>query len=85
MDREAVRATMTRKEKEAESAYAQKVYRERAALNRKAREVLARSQPVTLRLDREDLEMAKRQAAKKGLRYQTWIKSVLHEALRERE
>jgi predicted DNA binding CopG/RHH family protein len=42
------------------------------------------SQPVTLRLPEEDLEMARRLAARKGLGYQTYIKMVLREALAER-
>lgn len=39
------------------------------------------SQPITLRIPREDLETARRLAAKKGLGYQTYIKMVLREAL----
>jgi predicted DNA binding CopG/RHH family protein len=39
------------------------------------------SQPVTLRIPREDLEMARRLAARKGLGYQTYIKMLLREAL----
>jgi predicted DNA binding CopG/RHH family protein len=39
------------------------------------------SQPVTLRIPTEDLERARRLAAKKGLGYQTYIKMVLREAL----
>jgi predicted DNA binding CopG/RHH family protein len=39
------------------------------------------SQPVTLRIPKEDLETARRLAAKKGLGYQTYIKMVLREAL----
>jgi predicted DNA binding CopG/RHH family protein len=42
------------------------------------------SQPVTLRLAKEDLETARRLAARKGLGYQTYIKMVLREALAER-
>lgn len=42
------------------------------------------SQPVTLRIAKEDLEMARRLAARKGLGYQTYIKMVLREALAER-
>jgi len=41
----------------------------------------AAAQPVTIRLDTADIECAKKQAERKGLRYQTYIKSVLHEAL----
>jgi predicted DNA binding CopG/RHH family protein len=42
------------------------------------------SQPVTLRIAKEDLEAARRLAARKGLGYQTYIKMLLREAL-ERE
>jgi predicted DNA binding CopG/RHH family protein len=41
------------------------------------------SQPVTLRIPREDLATARRLAAKKGLGYQTYIKMLLREALAE--
>jgi len=43
------------------------------------------SQPVTLRILKEDLEKARRLAAKKGLRYQTYIKMLLREALAKTE
>jgi predicted DNA binding CopG/RHH family protein len=39
------------------------------------------SQPVTLRIPKEDLEKARRLAAQKGLGYQTYIKMLLREAL----
>lgn len=39
------------------------------------------SQPVTLRIAKEDLETARRLAARKGLGYQTYIKLLLREAL----
>jgi predicted DNA binding CopG/RHH family protein len=39
------------------------------------------SQPVTLRISKEDLETARRLAALKGLGYQTYIKMLLREAL----
>ena len=39
------------------------------------------SQPVTLRIPKEDLETARRLAAQKGLGYQTYIKMLLREAL----
>jgi predicted DNA binding CopG/RHH family protein len=42
------------------------------------------SQPITLRIPKEDLETARRLAARKGLGYQTYIKMLLREAL-ERE
>ena len=43
------------------------------------------SQPVTLRIPKEDLETARRLAARKGLGYQTYIKMLLREALADRE
>ena len=39
------------------------------------------SQPATLRIPKEDLETARRLAARKGLGYQTYIKMLLREAL----
>lgn len=36
---------------------------------------------VTIRLDPSDIELARSQAEKRGLRYQTYIKMVLHQAL----
>lgn len=37
--------------------------------------------PVTIRLSAIDVERAREQAGKKGLRYQTYIKMLLHQAL----
>ena len=39
------------------------------------------AQPVTIRLPVEDVAKARRMAVAKGLRYQTLVKSLLHEAL----
>jgi predicted DNA binding CopG/RHH family protein len=36
---------------------------------------------TTIRLDPADLSLAKQQAEKKGLRYQTYLKMLIHEAL----
>jgi predicted DNA binding CopG/RHH family protein len=41
------------------------------------------SQPITLRIPKEDLEKARRLAAHKGVGYQTYIKMLLREALSE--
>jgi len=41
------------------------------------------SQPVTLRVPKEDMETARRLAARKGMGYQTYIKMLLGEALAE--
>jgi predicted DNA binding CopG/RHH family protein len=67
---------------EAEAAFAADIYRERAAVNRKAQEVLASgSRQITIRLANDELARARRQAEAKGLKYQTYIKMLLHEAL----
>lgn len=52
-----------------------------AALQAKVDLAMVVSRPVTIRLDVNDIERAERQAAAKGLRYQTYIKMLLHEAL----
>lgn len=39
------------------------------------------SQPITLRIPKEDLDTARRLAARKGLGYQTYIKMLLRDAL----
>jgi predicted DNA binding CopG/RHH family protein/uncharacterized DUF497 family protein len=67
---------------DAETAFAADVYRDRAAINRKAQAVLAAgSRQVTIRLGNNEIALARRQAEAKGLRYQTYIKMLLHEAL----
>ena len=43
------------------------------------------SRNMTIRMAEADLGLARRQAEKKGLPYQTYIKSLLHEALVKRE
>lgn len=43
------------------------------------------AQVISIRMAVEDLEMARKQAAAKGLPYQTYIKSVLHEELVRRQ
>ncbi len=40
---------------------------------------------VSLRIPAADLALARKQAEHKGLPYQTYIKSLLHETLQERE
>ena len=49
----------------------------------KARLAASRSRVVSIRLPEDDIELARRQATQKGLPYQTYIKSVLHQALRQ--
>lgn len=43
------------------------------------------AQVVALRIPQADLALARKQAEEKGLPYQTYIKSLLHETLVERE
>ncbi|MGI4758090.1 MAG: hypothetical protein ACRYGF_14725 [Janthinobacterium lividum] len=38
---------------------------------------------TTIRLDLQDIELAKAQAEKRGLKYQTYLKSIIHQALRQ--
>ena len=67
---------------DAEKAFAAEVYRDRAAINRKAQTVLASgSRQITIRMRNDEIALARRQAEAKGLRYQTYIKMLLHEAL----
>jgi predicted DNA binding CopG/RHH family protein len=42
------------------------------------------SKNVTIRMAEADLDLARQQAEEKGLPYQTYIKSVLHEELLKR-
>lgn len=41
--------------------------------------------PTTIRLDPADIVRARKQAEQRGLKYQTYIKMLLHEALQRRE
>lgn len=43
------------------------------------------SEPITLRISRDDLATARRLAARKGVGYQTYIKMLLREALAKTE
>ena len=54
--------------------------RERIAASKKAPAPV-----VALRIPKTDLDLARKQAEQKGLPYQTYIKSLLHETLIERE
>ncbi len=38
---------------------------------------------TTIRLDPDDIAIARVQAAERGLRYQTYLKMIIHEALRK--
>ena len=51
-------------------------------LRRRTESRLSTAVPTTtIRLDPVDIEMARTQAEKKGLKYQTYLKMVIHEAL----
>jgi predicted DNA binding CopG/RHH family protein len=65
----------------AEAAFAADLYKNRAEINRKAQDVLATSRQITIRLNNSETALAKQQAEAKGLKYQTYIKMLLHEAL----
>jgi predicted DNA binding CopG/RHH family protein len=49
----------------------------------KAHLAASKSRVVSIRLPENDIELAREQATRKGLPYQTYIKSVLHQALRQ--
>ena len=67
---------------EAEKSFAADIYRDRAGINRKAQSALASgSRQITIRLGNGELALARQQAEAKGLKYQTYIKMLLHEAL----
>lgn len=58
----------------------------RGSVERLARERQAGASPtITIRLPEEDLTRARRFAAEKGLRYQTYLKMLLHQALDSEE
>lgn len=40
---------------------------------------------TTIRLDPDDIAKAREQAAERGIRYQTYLKMIIHEALRNAE
>jgi predicted DNA binding CopG/RHH family protein len=56
-----------------------------ALLGRIANSRKTPAQVVALRIPQADLALARKQAEEKGLPYQTYIKSLLHETLAERE
>ena len=61
---------------------------EKSGKGKKAADIIAehiaaqkKTQPITIRLTKADVALAKAQAVEKGLPYQTYLKSVLHQAL----
>ena len=51
----------------------------------KARLASSKARMVSIRLLEADIQLARRQAAQKGLPYQTYMKSLLHQSLRQAE
>jgi hypothetical protein len=73
---------MTKKEIEAEAAFAKEAYRRRGEINRLAIAVLSdKPVPVTVKLNADELKMAHRQAKSKGLREGPYLTSLVREAL----
>ncbi len=44
----------------------------------------AKTPTTTIRLDPKDIEIAKKQAEQLGLKYQTYLKMIIHQALQQR-
>jgi predicted DNA binding CopG/RHH family protein len=51
----------------------------------KARLASSKTRMVSIRLPEADIQLARKQAAQKGLPYQTYMKSLLHQSLRQAE
>ena len=65
-----------------------KAFRNAAAEGRLNRGTLVRkgiTPTTTIRLDPSDIERAKTQAERRGLKYQTYLKMLIHEALQSEE
>ena len=56
-----------------------------ASLARKENAAADVTPTTTIRLDPDDISRARALAAKRGLRYQTYLKMIIHEALRSAE
>ncbi len=70
-----------RHRRKVESAVADRI-REGSVLTLRQAAARARTQPVTIRLAIQDMDKARELAEQKGIGYQTYIKMLLHEALR---
>jgi|ERR1035438_4087705 predicted DNA binding CopG/RHH family protein len=68
-----------------EKGEAQVLTGERLRKRIEAAKVKAPGHVISLRVPETDLAMARKQAEQKGLPYQTYIKSILHETLADRE
>ena len=56
-----------------------------SAVVQRARERTGATPTVSIRIDPDDITRARSLAAKKGLRYQTYLKMLLHEALQRED
>jgi hypothetical protein len=73
---------MTKKELEAEAAFAEEMYRRRNEVNRLAVAVLSgKPVPVPIKLNADELRKAGRQARDKGLRVTAYLTALVQEAL----
>lgn len=61
---------------------AERRMREGSTLTLQQAATRAKTRPVTLRLAATDVDLARAMAAQKGIGYQTYVKMLLHEALR---
>jgi predicted DNA binding CopG/RHH family protein len=68
-----------------ENGKAQVLTREKLQERIEASKAKTPGRVISLRVAEADLAMARRQAEQKGLPYQTYIKSLLHETLADRE
>jgi predicted DNA binding CopG/RHH family protein len=68
-----------------ENGEAQVLSREKLRERIEASKARTPARVISLRVPEADLAMARRQAEQKGLPYQTYIKSLLHETLANRE
>jgi predicted DNA binding CopG/RHH family protein len=70
---------------EVETQIRQRIKQERPLTLRSLMQGTKPSQPITLRIAKEDLETARQLAAQKGMGYQTYVKMLLREALANAE
>jgi len=68
-----------------ENGEAQVLTREKLRERIEASKTQTPARVISLRVPKADLALARRQAEQKGLPYQTYIKSLLHETLVERQ
>ena len=68
-----------------QSGEAQVLTREKLRERIEASKAKAPARVISLRVPESDLALARKQAEQKGLPYQSYIKSLLHETLAERE